>query len=357
MELSKGGAVQKRYIRGNDLVYADKGENTEKTYYVTDMHGNVVQLLDESGNVTKTYEYDSFGNEVKPEKKDENPYRYCGEYYDKETEEVYLRARYYESSVGRFITRDTYTGESDEPLSLHLYTYCANDGVNAWDPSGHCYKNGKWKRCKKVYHKKYKPLKYNKNLKYYKKMVEYVGEIKKKRRKTSELERFVATYKKEQRKKKKSRYNQISKATNLPPLLIAAIHYRESTTDYFNRKFSVHLHNGDPLGKVTKNVPKGICFYDFVKAGIDAFESMDSFDERRKNLKLTKKSKDIYAMLTIAWFHNGAEINIKSSYIFNKTGLSCTFYPTDGKKGKKNEKDKNYGVFRVLDYALWKGVR
>ena len=152
MELSKGGAVQKRYIRGNDLVYADKGENTEKTYYVTDMHGNVVQLLDEAGNVTKTYEYDSFGNEVKPEKKDENPYRYCGEYYDKETEEVYLRARYYEPSVGRFITRDTYTGESDEPLSLHLYTYCENDGVNAWDPCGH-YKikmkhiNGmKWKK-------------------------------------------------------------------------------------------------------------------------------------------------------------------------------------------------------------------
>ena len=152
MELSKGGAVQKRYIRGNDLVYADKGENTEKTYYVTDMHGNVVQLLDESGNVTKTYEYDSFGNEVKPEKKDENPYRYCGEYYDKETEEVYLRARYYQPSVGRFITRDTYTGESNEPLSLHLYTYCENDGVNAWDPSGH-YKikmkhiNGmKWKK-------------------------------------------------------------------------------------------------------------------------------------------------------------------------------------------------------------------
>ena len=137
MELSKGGAVQKRYIRGNDLVYADKGENTEKTYYVTDMHGNVVQLLDEAGNVTKTYEYDSFGNEVKPEKKDENPYRYCGEYYDKETEEVYLRARYYEPSVGRFITRDTYTGESDEPLSLHLYTYCENDGVNMVDPSGH----------------------------------------------------------------------------------------------------------------------------------------------------------------------------------------------------------------------------
>lgn len=141
MELSEGGKVQKRYIRGNDLVFADKGENAEKTYYVTDTHGNVVQLLDEDGSVTKTYEYDSFGNEVNLDKKDDNPFRYCGEYYDKETEEIYLRARYYQPSVGRFITRDTYTGEDDEPLSLHLYTYCENDGVNMIDPSGH--KKGK----------------------------------------------------------------------------------------------------------------------------------------------------------------------------------------------------------------------
>ena len=137
MELSESGKVQKRYIRGNALVYADKGTNTEKQYYVTDPHGNVVQLTDESGKVTKTYEYASFGNEVKPDGKDDNPFRYCGEYYDQETGEVYLRARYYEPEMGRFLTRDTYTGEEDDPLSLHLYTYCGNDGVNAWDPSGH----------------------------------------------------------------------------------------------------------------------------------------------------------------------------------------------------------------------------
>ena len=137
MELSESGKVQKRYIRGNDLIYADKGENTKKQYYVTDPHGNVVQLTDESGAVIKTYEYDSFGNEVNPDSKDDNPFRYCGEYYDKETEEIYLRARYYQPEVGRFLTRDTYTGESDEPKSLHLYTYCENDGVNMVDPTGH----------------------------------------------------------------------------------------------------------------------------------------------------------------------------------------------------------------------------
>ena len=143
MELSAGGKVKKRYIRGNDLIYADKGaenasgETSDKQYYVTDTHGNVVQLTDESGRVTKTYEYDSFGNEIKPDSKDDNPFRYCGEYYDKETEEIYLRARYYQPKAGRFLTKDTYTGEEDEPESLHLYTYCENDGVNMIDPTGH----------------------------------------------------------------------------------------------------------------------------------------------------------------------------------------------------------------------------
>ena len=87
-------------------------------------------MTDKNGKVIKTYEYDSFGNEVKPDSKNENPFRYCGEYYDKETEEIYLRARYYKPEVGRFLTRDTYTGEEDEALSLHLYTYCENDGIN-----------------------------------------------------------------------------------------------------------------------------------------------------------------------------------------------------------------------------------
>lgn len=136
MELSESGKVQKRYICGNDLVYADKGTDTEKQYYVTDPHGNVVQLTDESGAVTKTYEYDSFGNEVDSDSKDENPFRYCGEYYDKETEEIYLRARYYQPNVGRFLTRDTYTGEEDEPESLHLYTYCYNNPVYYMDVTG-----------------------------------------------------------------------------------------------------------------------------------------------------------------------------------------------------------------------------
>ncbi|MCH5252901.1 MAG: hypothetical protein J1F22_07995 [Lachnospiraceae bacterium] len=138
MELSEDGKVQKRFIRGNDLVYADEGNETEKQYYVTNPHGDVAQLINKNGKVIKMYEYDSFGNEVDLDKKDDNPFRYCGEYYDKETDEIYLRARYYQPSEGRFITRDIYTGEEDEPLSLHLYTYCYNDPITYADNGGNC---------------------------------------------------------------------------------------------------------------------------------------------------------------------------------------------------------------------------
>ena len=42
-------------------------------------------LTDDEGSITKTYEYDAFGNEEDPAATDTNPFRYAGEYYDKET--------------------------------------------------------------------------------------------------------------------------------------------------------------------------------------------------------------------------------------------------------------------------------
>lgn len=137
MEIDDKGNVLKKYIRGTSLIYVDDKEKNDRQYYVTNPHGDVIQLVDKSGKVIKTYEYDSFGNELNSDKDDDNPFRYSGEYYDKETETIYLRARYYQPNVGRFLTRDTYTGQESDPLSLNLYTYCNNDGVNNVDPSGH----------------------------------------------------------------------------------------------------------------------------------------------------------------------------------------------------------------------------
>lgn len=137
MELDAKGNVVKRYVRGQNLIYSDSGKGTERQYFVQDAHGSVVQLLNEDGSITKRYAYDAFGNEIEKEKSDNNAFRYCGEYYDKETDTVYLRARSYDSGTGRFLTVDTYTGEDENISSLNLYTYCNNDSVNQVDPSGH----------------------------------------------------------------------------------------------------------------------------------------------------------------------------------------------------------------------------
>ena len=357
MELSKGGAVQKRYIRGNDLVYADKGENTEKTYYVTDMHGNVVQLLDESGNVTKTYEYDSFGNEVKPEKKDENPYRYCGEYYDKETEEVYLRARYYEPGVGRFITRDTYTGESDEPLSLHLYTYCENDGVNMVDPSGH---NRVIPGMPTIDLKKYKKnIGYRRYIPYTNKKVcgeiyTYITKLIKKRKIKKKTRKFDGELKKFKKAfvKNKSMYKKVAKKAKVPAQLVAAIHYRENTSDCLGGKFDSYLHNGDMLGKETVNEPKGI-FYpkgQFVRAAQNAIDMKSSY---RGRYKLSATSKDFVGMCSFALTYNGKPESKRiwqhSPYVFSGTNINKKGKYTDDSGYDPNVVDKQVGVFLLID--------
>ena len=49
----------------------------------------------------------------------------------------YLRARYYDSQVGTFLTEDSYSGELTDPLSQNLYSYVQNNPVNYTDPSGH----------------------------------------------------------------------------------------------------------------------------------------------------------------------------------------------------------------------------
>ena len=128
------------YIRGTNLVAKynyRNGNKSEYTYYTHNAHGDVVNLTNADGEVTKKYTYDAFGVEKNIDDSDTNAFRYCGEYYDTETGTIYLRARYYNPINGRFTSRDTALGNPTDPLSLNLYTYCHNNPVLGVDPSGH----------------------------------------------------------------------------------------------------------------------------------------------------------------------------------------------------------------------------
>ena len=84
-----------------------------------------------SGTVVKSYIYDAFGVEQNPSDSDTNPFRYCGEYYDIEIGQIYLRARYYNPSIGRFTQSDPAMADG-----MNWYVYCGNDPINFWDLTG-----------------------------------------------------------------------------------------------------------------------------------------------------------------------------------------------------------------------------
>ena len=123
------------YIRGINLIYANDGS---RTYYHFNAHGDVVVLTNASGTKTKSYSYNAFGVEYNEATLDDNSFRYCGEYYDKETQTIYLRARYYNPALGRFTQQDGWEyANPNDPLSLNLYTYCRNNPIIFIDSNGH----------------------------------------------------------------------------------------------------------------------------------------------------------------------------------------------------------------------------
>jgi len=77
--------------------------NIHHGYYVFNVRGDVVQRVDSYGNVIHTYRYDAFGNQLNGDAVNTNPFRFAAEYYDWETGFIYLRARYMNPAIGRFI--------------------------------------------------------------------------------------------------------------------------------------------------------------------------------------------------------------------------------------------------------------
>jgi len=97
--------------------------------FSSDAHGNTDASYDGTTTV-KRYTYDAYGNAISDNGEDDNPYRYCGESYDEETGLYYLRARYYDPSIGRFMSEDPAQD------GLNWYVYCGNNPVMYIDPLG-----------------------------------------------------------------------------------------------------------------------------------------------------------------------------------------------------------------------------
>ncbi|MBV1878676.1 MAG: RHS repeat-associated core domain-containing protein [Pseudomonadales bacterium] len=146
-----GNAVIEELVSGSSNLlahyrYADRllSLNTplETQFYLFASLGTTANLSDEAGVVAKSYRVDPFGEITHQEGNSVNKQVFTGQEHDENTGLIYFGARYYDPDTARFITQDSYLGESDVAPSLHRYLYAyGNPGV--WvDPTGNANEAG-----------------------------------------------------------------------------------------------------------------------------------------------------------------------------------------------------------------------
>ena len=166
LRTQKGG-VRYYYDSDNNLIAMVKGGNTLLFYYdengnvtsfsdgnsmyfyVKNLQGDIVNIVDSNGNVQVRYDYDVLGKITAIKNGNNqaitdtsslaylNPLRYRGYVFDDETGLYYLQSRYYDPVTGRFLNADVYadTG-SGSPLSTNMFAYCENNTLQSYDNLG-----------------------------------------------------------------------------------------------------------------------------------------------------------------------------------------------------------------------------
>ena len=122
---------QASYQYGAGLVSEVRG-GVSKAYHA-DALGTTRAMSGASGTVTDELETDAFGNTVSSVGSTPSPFGFAGQHgYQTDADSGLMRLgyRFYDASVGRFISRDPIQA------GYNWYTYCDNDPINAVDPEG-----------------------------------------------------------------------------------------------------------------------------------------------------------------------------------------------------------------------------
>lgn len=114
-------------------------------YYVTDALGSVVVVTDESGNVMERREYEPYGAQLTPAVQD-GP-GYTGHVQDAATGLVYMQQRYYDPTIGRFLSTDPVAASANTGANFNRYKYAANNPYKFTDPDGRYECQGSARSC------------------------------------------------------------------------------------------------------------------------------------------------------------------------------------------------------------------
>ena len=136
VEDTNNKGIKAQYTYGLSRISQTVSGN-DTSYYLYDLPGkNVIALLDADQSFRNTYQYNAFGVIKNSIGDFQNSFCFAGESYENETGLIYLRNRYYDPEIGRFITADHHFGELKNPQSFNPYAYISNNPVNYVDPLG-----------------------------------------------------------------------------------------------------------------------------------------------------------------------------------------------------------------------------
>ena len=124
---------------GKPFAMIDQLSAQPKTYYyVLNLQGDVVKLIDQDGAEAAAYTYDAWGNILSQSGSmaSANPLRYRGYYHDSETGFYYLQSRYYDPTNHRFINADVYASTGQGFVGTNMFAYCGNNPMCYSDPDG-----------------------------------------------------------------------------------------------------------------------------------------------------------------------------------------------------------------------------
>ena len=112
-----------------------------QTYFLYDGLGSVTDLTDDEGDAVDGYTYDVFGAIRSQSGSSDNYWLFTGEQYDARARHnapglYYLRARYYDPTIGRFLSQDPLLGRTRSPQTQNRFPYVANNPTNRLDPTG-----------------------------------------------------------------------------------------------------------------------------------------------------------------------------------------------------------------------------
>ena len=131
-----------------DFLYDDAGSllglkwNGTAYWYVKNLQGDIIGILDSGGNMVVEYLYNAWGQEVGRGGSmwqtlgARNPFRYRGYYYDTESGLYYINSRYYDPEIGRFLNADGYVTTGQGLIATNMFAYCGNNPVMYVDESG-----------------------------------------------------------------------------------------------------------------------------------------------------------------------------------------------------------------------------